>query len=237
MKASFRSLSKPVHALLSCTNSIKHAFPTLLHLDPSLHIGRQNVSLCLCWPPKPLPNTETPPAPTKPKTYSHLTNSAVFSVPTRTAFAFAVLTSAMFVAAWVTRPLVTPSAHPAIVTAAGARNTNAMTTTVRCTNLCGRQRNRKGQKKRAGGRQKERKGGGGGGKWDGKGKTRRWWDKATRVKKRQIQNLLSRKGSHAPLPCLMAAEKKFLHLIRGNPFWQYKSNKSITKKRQGLWQP
>lgn len=160
MKASFRSLSKPVHALLSCTNSIKHAFPTLLHLDPSLHIGRQNVSLCLCWPPKPLPNTETPPAPTKPKTYSHLTNSAVFSVPTRTAFAFAVLTSAMFVAAWVTRPLVTPSAHPAIVTAAGARNTNAMTTTVRCTNLCGRQRNRKGQKKRVGGRQKERKGGG-----------------------------------------------------------------------------
>lgn len=160
MKASFRSLSKPVHALRSCTNSIKHAFPTLLHLDPSLHIGRQNVSLCLCWPPKPLPNTETPPAPTKPKTYSHLTNSAVFSVPTRTAFAFAVLTSAMFVAAWVTRPLVTPSAHPAIVTAAGARNTNAMTTTVRCTNLCGIQRNRKGQKKRVGGRQKERKGGG-----------------------------------------------------------------------------
>lgn len=160
MKASFRSLSKTIHALLSCTNSIKHAFPTLLHLDPSLHIGRQNVSLCLCWPPKPLPNTETPPAPTKPKTYSHLTNSAVFSVPTRTAFAFAVLTSAMFVAAWVTRPLVTPSAHPAIVTAAGARNTNAMTTTVRCTNLCGRQRNRKGQKKRVGGRQKERKGGG-----------------------------------------------------------------------------
>lgn len=92
------------------------------------------------------------------------------------------------------------------------------------------------KKKRAGGRQKERKGGGRW-KWDGKGKTRRWWDKATRVKKRQIQNLLSRKGSHAPLPCLMAAEKKFLHLIRGNPFWQYKSNKSITKKRQGLWQP
>lgn len=167
MKASFRSLSKPVHALLSCTNSIKHAFPTLLHLDPSLHIGRQNVSLCLCWPPKPLPNTETPPAPTKPKTYSHLTNSAVFSVPTRTAFAFAVLTSAMFVAAWVTRPLVTPSAHPAIVTAAGARNTNAMTTTVRCTNLCGRQRNRKGQKKESGGKT-ERKKRRGGWKWDGK---------------------------------------------------------------------
>lgn len=165
MKASFRSLSKPVHALLSCTNSIKHAFPTLLHLDPSLHTGRQTVSLCLCWPSKPLPNTETPPAPTKPKTYSHLTNSAVFSVPTWTAFAFAVLTSAMFVAAWVTRPLVTPSAHPAVVTAAGARNTNAMTTTVRCTNLCGRQRNRKGQKKESGGKteRKKRRGWGGSG--------------------------------------------------------------------------
>lgn len=183
MKASFRSLSKPIHALLSCTNSIKHAFPTLLHLDPSLHIGRQNVSLCLCWPPKPLPNTETPPAPTKPKTYSHLTNSAVFSVPTRTAFAFAVLTSAMFVAAWVTRPLVTPSAHPAIVTAAGARNTNAMTTTVRCTNLCGIQRNRKGQKKESGGKteRKKRRGGGGSGmekgRQGGDGTRRQGWKK------------------------------------------------------------
>lgn len=29
MKASLRSLSKPVHALPSCTNSIKHAFPPL----------------------------------------------------------------------------------------------------------------------------------------------------------------------------------------------------------------
>lgn len=70
-----------------------------------------------------------------------------------------------------------------------------------------------------------------------KGKTRRWRDKATRVKKRQIQELLSRKGGHASLPCLMAVEKKFLHLIRGNPFWQYKSNKSITKKGHGLWRP
>lgn len=66
MKASFRSLSKPVHALLSCTNSIKHAFPTLLHLDPSPHISRQNVSLCLCWPHRPLPNTTPPPPQPKP---------------------------------------------------------------------------------------------------------------------------------------------------------------------------
>lgn len=88
-------------------------------------------------------------------------------------------------------------------------------------------------KKESGGRQTERKEGVERG-W--KGETRQWWDKAG-VKKRQIQELLSGKGGHAPLPCLMAAEKKFLHLIRGNPFWQYKSNKSITKKRHGLWQP
>ena len=40
MKASLRSLSKPVHALPSCTNSIKHAFPPLFQLDPSPHTQR-----------------------------------------------------------------------------------------------------------------------------------------------------------------------------------------------------
>ncbi len=40
MKARLRSLSKPVHALPSCTNSIKHAFPPLLQLDPSPHTQR-----------------------------------------------------------------------------------------------------------------------------------------------------------------------------------------------------
>lgn len=37
MKASLRSLSKPVHALLSCTNSIKHAFASLFWVKPSPH--------------------------------------------------------------------------------------------------------------------------------------------------------------------------------------------------------
>ena len=204
---------------------------TLPHTPNASHTRRQTDSLRLCWTRRHTDvHTQTP---TQTSASSHPTNSAVLSVPAWTAFTFAVLASAMFVAARVTRPLVTPSAHPAVFTAAAARHTNAMATTVRCTNLCGRQGHRKRRKKRVGeDRQTGRKGG-----WRWKGKTRRWLDKATRVKKRQIQELLSRKGGHAPLPCLMAAEKKFLHLIRSNPFWQYKSNKSITKKGHGLWQP
>lgn len=89
---------------------------------------------------------------------SHPTNSAVLSVPTRTAFTFPILASAVFIAARVTRPLVTPRAHPAVITAAAARYTNAMTTTVGCTNLCGRRGHRKRQK-RTWGKQAERKGG------------------------------------------------------------------------------
>lgn len=137
-----------------------------LPLTPSASYTRRHTdSLRLCWPPKPLPNAqtythiETHSPPPETKISSHPTNSAVFSVPTRTAFTFAVLASAMFVAARVTRPLVTPSAHPAVVTATGARHTNAMATTVRCTNLCGRQGHRKRQKKRVGeDRQRERRG-------------------------------------------------------------------------------
>lgn len=102
-------------------------------------------------------HTQTP---TRTSTSSHPTNSAVLSVPAWAAFTFAVLASAMFVAARVTRPLVTPSAHPAVFTAAAARHTNAMATTVRCTNLCGRQGHRKRRKKSVGkDRQKGRKGG------------------------------------------------------------------------------
>lgn len=62
MKASLRSLSKPVHALPSCTNSIKHAFPSLFQVDPSphtqcfTHASRQTAYACV-GPPKPLPNT------------------------------------------------------------------------------------------------------------------------------------------------------------------------------------
>lgn len=145
MKSSLRSLSKPVHALPSCTNSIKHAFPSLLQLDPSpytqhfIHTqaDRQPTPLS---PPNAQTDAYTPwGSHTQTKPLSHPTNGAVFSVPAWAAFTLAVLASAMLVAARVTRPLVTPGAHPAFVTTAGARHTNAMATTVGCTNLCGRQ--------------------------------------------------------------------------------------------------
>lgn len=175
MKASLRSLSKPVHALPSCTNSIKHAFPLSsptgpFPSHPALHTHTQagkRTAYAFVGPPKTIPNTHTQTY-TQTQTSSHPTYSAVFSIPARTAFTFAVLASAMFVAARVTRPLVTPSAHPAVVTAAAAGHTNAMATTVRCTNLCGRQGHRKRQKREWGEyRQKGRKGGGG---LDGKGR-------------------------------------------------------------------
>lgn len=132
MKASLRSLSKPVHALPSRTNSIKHAFPSFLQLDASPHAQRFIHTqagwqpICLCWyPPAPTlkPNTDIQIQPVPhPQTEapSRPTYSAVFSVPARTAFTFAVLASAVLVAARVTRPLVTPGAHPAVVTATGA---------------------------------------------------------------------------------------------------------------------
>lgn len=177
MKASLRSLSKPVHALLSCTNSIKHAFPSLLQVDSSphtqcsTHTRKQTDCLRWCWPPQnpsQIHRHTHPKSSIKTKTSSHPTNSAVLSVPTRTAFTFSVLASAMFIAARVTRPLVTPSAHPAFVTAAAARHTNAMATTVRCTNLCGRQGHRKAKKRVGEDRRKGTKEGGW--RWDGKGR-------------------------------------------------------------------
>lgn len=170
MKASLRSLSKPVHALLSCTNSIKHAFPSLFQVDPSPCTHKQTDCLRLCRPPQNLSLKHRHTHPEffiKTKTISNPTNSAVLSIPARTAFTFSVLASAMFVAARVTRPLVTPTAHPAVVTAAAAWYTNAMATTVRCTNLCGRQGHRKRQKRKWG-RQTESKEGGW--RWDGKGR-------------------------------------------------------------------
>lgn len=138
--------------------------PSLSRVDPSLHTqcfthASNETAYACVGPPKPLPYTDIHiPAPNQ--NPSHPTNSAVLSVPTRTAFAFSVLASAMFIAARVTRPLVTPGAHPAVVTAAAARHTNAMATTVRCTNLCGRQGHRNRQKKKSWGRQTERKEGG-----------------------------------------------------------------------------
>lgn len=173
-KASLRSVSKPVHALPSCTNSIKHAFPSVFQQDPSLtpstsYTHRQTNE------PMPSQGLEVQPQTRRKKlkqtlaknspnrthqTSPHPTNGAVFSIPSWTAFTFAVLACTMFVAARVTRPLVTPGAHPAVFTSTGARHTNAMATTVRCTNLCGRQghRKKKRQKEESGGRQTGRGG-------------------------------------------------------------------------------
>lgn len=175
MKASLRSLSKPVHALPSCTNSIKHAFPSLFQVDPSPHtqcltqthtqVDRLPTLVLAPQKPSQTHRHTHPMSSVKTETSSHPTNSAVLSVPTRAAFTFSVLACAMFVAARVTRPLVTPSAHPAFVTAAAARHTNAMAATVRCTNLCGRQGHKKAKKESGGKGTKE-----GGWRWDGKGR-------------------------------------------------------------------
>lgn len=68
------------------------------------------------------------------------------------------------------------------------------------------------------GRQTERKEGGGSGT-DREDKAAVSEQGNKGGKKRQIRELLSGKGGHAPLPCLMAAEKKFLHLMRGRSFF------------------
>lgn len=70
------------------------------------------------------------------------TNSAVLSVPARAAFTLAVPACPVLIAAWVTRSLITGCAHPSLLAAAGASDTNAMSSAVRCTNLCGREERR-----------------------------------------------------------------------------------------------
>lgn len=66
----------------------------------------------------------------------------MLSVPARAAFTLAVPAGPVLIAAWVTRSLITGCAHPALLAAAGASDTNAMSSAVRCTNLCGRGDNR-----------------------------------------------------------------------------------------------
>ena len=127
MKTSLISLSKPVHAMLTCTNSIRHAHPLYFTTYPHTQYTDS-------------PRPSNPPST---QTTCRPTNGAVFSIPARAAFTFAVLACAVLVAARVTRPLVTPCARPAVVAAAGARHTDAMATTVGCTNLCGRHRERR----------------------------------------------------------------------------------------------
>lgn len=67
------------------------------------------------------------------------TNGAVLSVPARAAFALAIAARPVFIAAWVTRSLITGGSHPPLLAAAGASDTDAMPSTVRSTNLCGRE--------------------------------------------------------------------------------------------------
>lgn len=72
------------------------------------------------------------------------TNSAVLSVPAWAAFTLAIPACPVLIAAWVTRSLITGCAHPALLAAAGASDTNAMSSAVRCTNLCGREKREEG---------------------------------------------------------------------------------------------
>ena len=237
MKASLRSLSKPVHALPSCTNSIKHAPPPApLQLDPSPHT-QHFIQTQADGQPTPLlapANTQTythrpPPEPAlllilpivqcspfQPGLHSHLPS---LQVPCSLQRGWHALWS-----------------HPVPIQPSSQRQLPDIQMPwppQSAAQISVGDRDIEKDERRAWGKTDRKEGRGG---WRWKRKTRRWLDKETRVKKRQIQELLSRKGGHAPLPCLMAAEKKFLHLIRGNPFWQYKSNMSITKKRHGLWQ-
>ncbi len=120
MKTSLISLSKPVHAMPSCTNSITHASLTPPH--------------------PPLPPSRPHPHPTL---HAHinerirLTYSAVFSVPSWAAFTVPVFAGPVLAAAWVTSPLFAPGTHPALVAATAARHADAMSTTVGCAQLCG----------------------------------------------------------------------------------------------------
>lgn len=111
------------------------------------------------------------------------TNSAVLSVPARAAFTLAVPACPVLIAAWVTRSLITGCAHPSLLAAAGASDTNAMSSAVRCTNLCGRE---------------ERRGDMGGEKGGGVC---------------EIQSVIVKKSSHTSLPRLTGQWKEFLELI------------------------
>lgn len=131
MKSSFRSLSKPLHAMPSYTNSITHASPFLATIiptpnDPALCLS-VSLSLSFIHIQK---HTAAGPRPVYP------TDSAVLSVPAWAAFTLAVLASAMFAAARVACPLIAHSTHPTLLTAAGTRHADAVAATVRRTKFC-----------------------------------------------------------------------------------------------------
>lgn len=111
------------------------------------------------------------------------TNSAVLSVPARAAFTLAIPACPVLIAAWVTRSLITGCAHPSLLAAAGASDTNAVSSAVGCTNLCGR-----GEKREEG----------------------IWVERRERGK---IQSVIVKKSSHTSLPRLTGQWKEFLELI------------------------
>lgn len=131
MKSSFRSLSKPLHAMPSYTNSITHASPFLVPPPPiwsnPLSLSHAHTNIHTHTHPEIDVNTSPP---------LHPTDSAVLSIPTRAAFTLAILAGAMFAAARVACPLIAQGAHPTFLTAAAACYADAVATTVRCTKLC-----------------------------------------------------------------------------------------------------
>lgn len=106
-----KSKNKGAHATLGHTYSIKHAPFSSLIINYSLKRTR---------------------------VFFLPTNSAVLSVPAWAAFTLAIPAGPVLIAAWVTRSLITGCAHPALLAATGASDTNAVSSAVRCTNLCGR---------------------------------------------------------------------------------------------------
>lgn len=136
MKSSFRSLSKPLHAMPSYTNSITHASP-FLATPPYMTQPSVSLSFSFAHIQK---HTASRPHPV------HRTDSAVLSVPAWAAFTLAVLAGAMFAAARVACPLIAHGTHPTLLTAAAARHADAMASTVRRTKLCWSERGREGER-------------------------------------------------------------------------------------------
>lgn len=236
MKASLRSLSKPVHALPSCTNSIKHAFPSLLQLDPSPHTQRfihsQTDSLRLCWPPNTHTYIHSPPPKPKPLPILPIVQCSPFQPGLHSHLPSLQVPCSLqrgWHALWLHPVPIQPSSQRQVP------DTQMPWPPQSAAQISVGDRDIEKDKKESGGRQTERKEGGW--KWDGKGQRGGDGTRQQGWKKDKSRSYCQGKVGHAPLPCLMAAEKKFLHLIRDNPFWQYKSNKSITKKRHGLWRP
>lgn len=98
---------------------------------------------------------------------------------------------------------------------------------------------KKDKKKRVGEdrREEEDVEGGGGVRSGWKKKTRRWQDKATRVEKKTNPGVIVTESRPRSTTLSDGSWKEIPAPHKTNPFWQYKSNKSITKKRHGPSRP